>query len=73
MIASWKGFKLLGTQLLTPYFESFLSLVNLLESLSIETLMDINGFVAAATDPRKVLLGVSAVKHLRGRVLLNKL
>jgi hypothetical protein len=73
LIASWKGFILLGTQLLTPYFESFLSLVNLLESLSIETLMDINGFVAAATYPRKVLLGVSVVKHLRRRVLLNKL
>lgn len=45
-------------------FETLLSLVDLLYSMSVYTLMDVDGFVAATADACKVLLGIAAVNHL---------
>lgn len=73
LITCWEGFVLLGTELLASYFEALLPLIDLLKSLSIQTLMYVDGFVAATADSCEMLFGVSAVNHLRRWIFLNKL
>ncbi len=66
LITHRKGFELLWTLLLPSYFESFLSWVNLFQSLAVQTLVHVDRFVATTTNSSEMLLRVSTVKHLRG-------